>query len=131
MPKKNYKKPKPTRQTEQLRAVLGGDEDRLPRVGVETLRRFHDYLVGHLAFPFPARLSSPIGPHRDTESPLQVVRLMDPRREYSPEEMYGLICKVEQNGHRIELPLDRIDVTDDSPYSQLLEDYRHWQATCQ
>ncbi len=45
--------------------------------------------------------------------------------------MYGLICKAEQNGERIELPLDRIDVAENSPHAQLLEDYRHWLATCQ
>jgi hypothetical protein len=116
---------------ERLRAILGSTGDRLSRVGVETLRRFHDYLVGHLSFPFEGRLSDPIGPHRDTRSPLRVVRLMDPRREYSPEEMHGLVIKAEQQGHRIELPLDRIDVPEGSPYSQLLEDYRLWQATCQ
>ena len=42
---------KPDNQTVRLRAILDGREDRLPCVGVETLRRFHDYLVGHLAFP--------------------------------------------------------------------------------
>ena len=122
---------KPTRLTKRLRAILGGAGDRLPRVGVETLRRFHGYLVEHLSFPFEGRLGDPIGPHRDTESPLQVVRLMDPVREYSPEEMHGLICKAEQQGRRIELPLDRIDVAEDSPHYQLLEDYRHWLWNCQ
>ena len=131
MPDQKPRKRKPTSQTERLRAILGGDDDRLPRVGVETLRRFHGYLVEHLAFPFEGRLSDPIGPHRDTRSPLTVIRLMDPVREYSPEEMYGLIVKAEQNGGRIELPLDRIDVAEDSPQNQLLEDYRHWLATCQ
>ncbi len=118
-------------QTKRLRAILDGSDDRLPRVGVETLRRFHAYLVEHLAFPFAAKLSSPIGPHRDTESPLSVIRLLDPVREYAPEEMYGLISKAEQNGERIELPLDRIDVAEDSPQKQLLEDYRHWLWNCQ
>jgi hypothetical protein len=131
MPDPKPRKRKTNSQAERLRAVLGGSGDRLPRVRVETLRQFHDYLAGHLSFPFEGRLSDPIGPHRDTESPLSVIRLMDPRREYSPEEMHGLIVKAEQNGHRIELPLDRIDVEEGSPYSQLLEDYRHWQATCQ
>src|SRR3712207_3969175 len=126
MPKKDEKKPKPSRQTTRLRAVLGGGGDRLPRVGLETLRQFHAYLADHLAFPFEARLSSPIGPHRDIESPLRVIRLMDPVREYSPEEMYGLIVKAEQDGHRIELPLNRINVEEGSPQYQLLEDYRHW-----
>ena len=131
MPKKDERKPKPSSQATRLRPILGGTSDRLPRVGLETLRRFHDYLVDHLAFPFEGRLSDSIGPHRDTKSPLRVIRLMDPVREYSPEEMYGLIVKAEQNGIRIGLPLDRIDVTEDSPQHQLLEDYRHWLWNCQ
>jgi hypothetical protein len=115
----------------RLRAILGTTAQRLPRVGLETLRKFHDYLVEHLPLPIEARLSDPIGPHRDTRSPLKVIRLMDPIKEYAPEEMYGLICKAEQNGHRIELPLDRIDVEEGSPHYQLLEDYRHWLWNCQ
>lgn len=126
------KKPrKPDRQTERLRAILDGTEERLPRVRVEALRRFHAYLVEYLPFPFEARLCNPSGPHQDTESPLSVIRFLDPVREYAPEEMYGLICKAVQNGHRIELPLDRINVAQDSPMSQLLEDYRHWIWNCQ
>ena len=127
----NKQKRRPDSQTERLRTILGGEGDRLPRVGVETLRRFHGYLAEHLGFPFDGRLSDPIGPHRDTRSPLTVIRLMDPIKEYAPEEMHGLICKAEQNGERIELPLDRIDVAENSPQNQLLEDYRHWLATCQ
>ncbi len=38
--------------TDRLRAILGSSGDRLPRVGVETLRRFHGYLADHLAYPF-------------------------------------------------------------------------------
>jgi hypothetical protein len=117
---------KPDSQTKRLRAILGGSDDRLPRVRVETQRRFHDCLIEYLTFPFEGRLSDPIGPHRDTKSSLQVIRLLDPVREYAPEEMYGLICKAEQNGERIELPLDRIDMSKDIPHAELLEDYRYW-----
>jgi hypothetical protein len=124
------KKRKPGGQTACLQAILGEGGDRLPRVGVNTLRRFHAHLVDHLTFPFAARLSSPIGPHRDTASPLHVLRLLDPVREYAPEEMYGLICKAEQNGERIELPLGRIDVEEGGPLHQLLEDYREWLRNC-
>jgi hypothetical protein len=131
MPDQKPKKWETTSQTRRLRTILGDHGDRLPRVGVETLRRFHAYLVEHLAFPFQGRLSDPIGPHRDTRSPLTVILLMDPIKEYAPEEMYGLICKAEQNGERIELPLDRINVEEVSPHYQLLEDYRHWLWNCQ
>lgn len=115
----------------RLRLILGGKGDRVPSVGLETLRRFHKYLAAHLPFPFEGKLCSPIGPHRDTKSPLSVIRLLDPVREYSPEEMHGLICKATQNGEKIELPLDRIDVKESSPCYQLLEDYREWLANCQ
>lgn len=115
----------------RLRLILGGKGDRPPTVSVESLRRFHDYLAAHLPFPFDGKLCSPIGPHRDTKSSLSVIRLLDPVREYAPEEMYGLICKATQKGEKIELPLDRIDVEESSPHYQLLEDYREWLANCQ
>lgn len=110
-----------------IRAVLGaaGNEP-VPRVRLEALRKHHAHLAANLSFPFEGRLSDPIGPHRDTRSPLSVVRLMDPVKECEPEEMYGLICKAVQNDERIELPLDRIDVADDGRNRQLLEDYRSW-----
>jgi hypothetical protein len=131
MPKKHPREQETDGQAGRLRAILGGTADRLPQVGLETLRRVHGYLQEHLAFPFAGRLSDPIGPHRDTHSPLSVLRLLDPVREYAPEEKYGLICKAEQGGERIELPLGRIDVEQSSPHYQLLEDYRHWLSNGQ
>jgi hypothetical protein len=89
------------------------------------LRKYYDHLTANLTLPFEGRLADPVGPHRDTRSPLRVIRLLDVD-DYCPEEVYGSICKAEQDGGRIELPLDRIDVPDDSPNRQLLEDYRYW-----
>ena len=113
----------------RIRAILGvaGDEP-MPRVRLEALRKCHDHLAANLSFPFEGRLADPVGPHRDTRSPLSVLRLLDVD-SYEPEETYGLICKAEQNGERIELPLDRIDVPDDGPNRRLLEDYRYWMGS--
>jgi hypothetical protein len=116
---------------QRLQAILDSKGDHIPTVRVESLRRFHTYLVAHLSFPFEGKLRSPIGPHRDTKSPLSVIGLLDPVREYAPEEMHGLICKASRKGEKIELPLDRIDVEESSPYFQLLEDYNYWLANCQ
>ena len=116
---------------QRLRSILGGKGDRIPGVGLESLRRFHKYLTAHLSFPFEGKLSSPIGPHRDTKSRLSVIGLLDPVRDSEPEEMHGLICKASQKGAKIELPLDRIDVEESSPHFQLLEDYNYWLANCQ
>jgi hypothetical protein len=131
MSKENEQVQEPDDAHERLQAILGGKGDHVPIVRVESLRRFYKYLVAHLTFPFDGKLSSPIGPHRDTKSPLSVIRLLDPVREYAPEEMHGLICKAFQKGEKIELPLDRIDVEKSSPYFQLLEDYNYWLANCQ
>lgn len=106
----------------RIRVVLGvADGEPMPAVRLETLRQYHAHLAAHLAFPVNGRLTDPVGPHRDTRSPLRVIRLLDVD-SYEPEEMYGLICKAEQDGERIKLPLDRIDVPEDSPNQQLLED---------
>jgi hypothetical protein len=114
---------------DRVRAVLDmTDDEPMPLVRLEPLRKFHDHLAANLSFPFEGRLSSPIGPHRDTETPLSVIRLLDVDT-YGPEEMYGLICKAIQNEDRIELPLDRIDVDEDGPNRQMLEDYRWWMRT--
>lgn len=110
----------------RIRAVLGvADDEPMPAVRLDALRKYHDHLAASLPFPFEGRLADPVGPHRDTRSPLSIIRLLDVD-DYCPEETYGLICKAEQNGERIELPLDRIDVSEDSPCWQLLEDYRWW-----
>ncbi len=44
---KDHRKRETDSQSERLRAILGGSDDRLPRVRVETLRLFHDHLVDH------------------------------------------------------------------------------------
>lgn len=113
---------------DRIRAALGvaGDEP-VPAVRLEALRKYHGHLTASLTFPFEGRLADPIGPHRDTSSPLRVIRLLDVD-DYCPERMYGLICKAEQNDERIELPLDRIEVSEDGPNRQLLEGYRYWMA---
>lgn len=112
---------------DRIRAVLRVTEDEpVPRVRLEALRKYHTHLAAVLMFPIVGRLASPIGPHRDTRSTLSVLRLLDPVREYEPEEMYGLICKAELNGERIELPLVYIDVPDDTPNHRLLDDYTYW-----
>lgn len=110
----------------RIRVALGVAVDEpLPAVRLEELRKYYAHLTASLTFPFEGRLADPIGPHRDTSSPLRVIRLVNVD-SYGPEETYGLICKGEQNGERIELPLDRIDVPEDSPNRQLLEDYSYW-----
>jgi hypothetical protein len=119
----------PNDREDRIRAAFGlrSRDEPIPHVELESLRRYYDYLVSHLAYPFTARLASTIGPHQDTRSPLSVIRLEDVDT-YEPEESYGLICKAVQNEKRIELPLDRIEVARRDPNRQLVADYAFWFA---
>ncbi len=117
---------------DRVRAAMGltnGDEP-VPSVRLKSLRRYYEYLVSNLAFPVAGKLSASIGPHQDTRSPLSVIRLLDVNT-YEPEEMYGLICKAVQNEERIELPLDRIELSKGDPNRQLVDDYRYWISNYQ
>ena len=61
---------------DRIRAILGvADDEPMPRVGLHSLRKYHAHLAARLVFPFAGKLNSPVGPHRDTRSPLSVVRL--------------------------------------------------------
>jgi hypothetical protein len=118
---------------DRVRAVFGllTRDEPIPRIDLRSLRLYYEYLVSHLMFPFKGKLSYPIGPHRDTKSPLSVFRLLDPVKEYAPEEMYGLICNAVQKNERIELPLSCIDVEEADPNRQLVADYSFWVSNWQ
>src|SRR5262245_45410624 len=83
---------------DRIRSVLGvASNESMPHVRLETLRKYYDHLTANFTLPFEGWLATPTGPHRDTRSLLRVIRLLD-MDSYEPEEMYGLICKAEQNG---------------------------------
>jgi hypothetical protein len=56
---KDQRKRKTGTQAGRLRAILDGTDDRLPRVGVEMLRRFHGYTM------WPAVVAKPQGCDKD------------------------------------------------------------------
>ncbi len=112
---------------DRLCAVFGLTGDDLPpRVNLDTLRQYHDYLAAHLSLPFEGKLGTAIGPHRDTKSPVSVIGLLDPVQDYEPEETYGLICQLIQNEEKIEFPLADIKVQRGNANYQLVADYAYW-----
>lgn len=110
---------------DRIRAALGLPGGRLPDVGLEGLRRYRDYLVSRLALPFQARYPEAIGLHEEILRTVTVVELIDPARNLDCQSL-GLVCRARKGRHEVELSLADLEVEQDDPNHQLIEDYWYW-----
>jgi hypothetical protein len=110
-------------QKDRIRAALGvTTDDAVPPVERATLRAYGEYLKARLAFPLSARFSEPDGV-LPIESTLLVVGLSD---SASVDHRFGLVCRVQGDRQVREMPLALLEVGEDQPHHQLLDDYRCW-----
>lgn len=103
-------------------AVTDGD---VPAVSEETLSRYYEYLSANLSFPFVAYYPEPANSGEETEYRCTVLELLDPSR-YLGDEFEGIFCRTIKGRYEINLPLDELLVPQESPQSQLIEDYWYW-----
>jgi hypothetical protein len=113
-------------QEARIRAVLGLSRGPLPKVNAEWLRKYHRFLAAELTFPFQARYSEEISANREPfVSEVEVFALVHP--DEMPEiERTALLCRVLRDVQEEEVPLVDLEVDEDHPNSQLLEDYWYW-----
>jgi len=97
----------------------------LPEVGKEILQHYYDYLTTNLTFPFQARYPEPIGLHVEIIKTATVIGLLDPAKNLDCESL-GLVCKARQGKQQVELSLADLEVDEDDPNHQLVEDYWYW-----
>lgn len=113
----------PADEEDRIRAVFGlPDQAPLPKVNKETLRRYHDYLLGRLSFPFPALYAETAPPVRQIMRYVSVIGLSESRTR----RHYGLFCRVQLDDKVVELPLSEMAVKEDAPNRQLIDDYLYW-----
>lgn len=110
----------------RIRIALGLEKGPLPKVKFEWLQKYCEYLAAHLSFPFEAQHTEEIGSYRQPSySQVKVVAILtarnDPAQEYS-----GLICMVIKAEQEIEVPLVDLEVDEQNPNFQLIEDYWYW-----
>jgi len=79
-------------------------------------------LAARLALPFKARYCPEAEPG---ERLVTVVAILDPR-EWDRGTHLGLLCAVRLGGVESVAPLFELEVADDHPNFQLLEDYWYW-----
>lgn len=110
-------------QRDRIRAALGvTTDDAFPVVEKVTLLTYGEYLSARLTFPFLATFSDPVGPLRDART-IRVIGMSDTT---SIEPEFGLVCKVQGDHGVWEMPLALLEVSEDNPNRQLLEDYHRW-----
>ena len=100
---------------------LTGD-DGLPKADEQTQRRFFDYLKAHLSFPFKADYwpASALGPSKSGK--VSVLGFADPPLDRKE----GIVCEAHQGKHEFQVPLAGLQVGEDDPNFQYVEDYTYW-----
>lgn len=115
--------PKPG-QENRIIAALGSGKS-IPRVDEETLARYYEYLSANLSFPFAAHYPEPMNSEEEDEFRCTVLELLDPAKHLG-DGFDGIFSKTSKGKYEINLPLIELEVPDDSPNFQLIEDYWFW-----
>ena len=109
----------------RIRTVFGlSGDDPVPDVDEETLLVFYKHLMASASFPLEAEYSKETGPAHNSTFAITVLGLIDPGKY--PDEDYGLFCTARQGKRSIELPLADVEVDEDDPRTQVLDEYAYW-----
>jgi hypothetical protein len=109
----------------RIRSALGITIGRLPTVDDEMLLRYYTYLSQNLSLPFTAVYSTPTNRPEAKRYECTVLEILDPST-CAYDEFDGIFCKTEQAGFEVNLPLIELEVPQDSPNYQMIEDYWYW-----
>jgi hypothetical protein len=118
---KHYAKPD---QKDRIMAALGSGTS-LPTVDEELLARYYHYLSEHLCFPFCAHYPKPATSREEKEFRCTVLELLDPAK-YLGDGFDGIFCKTRKGKYEINLPLIELELPDDHPNFEFIEDYWYW-----
>ena len=108
---------------DRIRMVFGlTSDDGLPKADEHTQRHFFDYLKAHLSFPFKADYwpASVLGPSKSGK--VAVLRFADPPLDRKE----GIVCEARRGKHEVQVPLAGLQVREDDPNFQHVEDYTYW-----
>jgi hypothetical protein len=112
-------------QKDRIIKALGPLGQHSPSVDEETLSRYHEYLSAELSFPFTAHYPEPRSSLEEAEHRCIVLTLLDPSKD-TYDDFDGIFCKIRKGEYEINLPLIELEVPNDSPNSQFIEDYWYW-----
>jgi len=110
---------------DRIRAIFAlSSDDPLPDPNdQQSERRYGAYLAAKLTFPFEARYFDIGEGGQGRDRRVTVTGLSDK----VPEDfLNGILCKAREGKRSCQVHLGNVQVADDNPLCQLLEDYRYW-----
>ena len=96
-----------------------------PSVDEETLSRYYKYLSARMLFPFAAHYPEPRSSLEEAQYRCTGLELLDPTNDIY-DDFDGIFCKTRKGKYEINLPLIELEIPQDSPNFQLIEDYWFW-----
>jgi hypothetical protein len=102
-----------------------GSGSHIARVDEESHTRYYKYLTEHLCFPFTVHYPEPTTSLEEVQYRCTVLELLDPAR-FLGGEFDGIFSKTCKGTFEVNLPLIELEVPDDSPNFQFIEDYWYW-----
>lgn len=109
---------------DRIRAIFGrGPEEPMPPMATDSLRRYHEYLTAHLAFPFAALCLEPAEDRRPEVVPVLVLRL---RPAEEADIYYGLLAEIACGDEPAVLPLTDIQMVFDAATARRVHEYLVW-----
>jgi hypothetical protein len=112
-------------QRDRIIEALGPLGDHLAGVDEKTLSRYYRYLTARLSFPFTAHYPAATTSLEDQQDRCTVLELLDPIIDMC-DEFDGIFCKTQKGKFEINLPLIELEIPQDSPNFELIEDYWFW-----
>jgi hypothetical protein len=111
-------------QRDRIIAVLGS-AGHIPKVNKELHSRYYKYLMEYLRIPFTAHYPEPTTAIEEVQYRCIVLELLDPAKCCGGERD-GIFCKTCKGKFEVNLSLIELNVPDDSPNFQFIEDYWYW-----
>ena len=112
-------------QRDRISEALGPPGEHLPSVAEETLFKYYKYLSSRMSFPFAAHYPKPTTSLEDVQYRCIVMELLDPTKDIF-DEFDGIFCKTRNGKFENNLPLIELEISQESPNFQLIEDYWFW-----
>lgn len=97
-------------------------DDPLPKADQQSQRHYLDYLQAHLSFPFEAQYAAAPALGLDESEAVQVLAFAIP--PIAPGD--GIMCEGRKGAHGFQVPLALLQVREDDPNFQYVEDYNYW-----
>jgi len=112
-------------QRDRIVKALGPLGERSSGVDGETLCRYYTYLSAKLSLPFSVHYPEPTNSREKVQHRCTVLELLNPTKHLG-DEFDGIFCKTRKGKYEVNLPLVELYVPQNSPNSQLIEDYGYW-----